>query len=841
MDGPVGILLLGAGDETAAELSVAAGRPVVASEGPVVATPGGTLFAASGWWRHTPGGRRVAAGSRWPAPAWQPLVPDHMPWPVSAHPIPAGWRLSTAGSNHAVAPHQAVDTHQADDRNTAGDRGTADSNGTAGGTEMAGGGDTAGGGAGPGGGDTAGGGAGPGGLDFDGEGGGASDLALSVAVDPDRLRLLVDPSVTGAELAATVRALPPAVRPLVDVVPLAPGQGAGRAVASAAARDLAEPVHLINGVPLHTPSGDIAVYALDAALRPVWPEPAWRLRYLPSGQEEVLSSSPPQPSLRPIDPATYAMDLGWLVRLSGGGLHAEPSGPLRPARGRAEVPARRPTAAPPAVIELIVDLASRPRRDPAATPHGLALPAGAPPDTALPQNSGPGPAGPDTPRPDAAGPGSPGPGSPAAEDGPAVVALPQAALPQDDLRQDAPASAVLPDAAAETAIAQDAHGEALAGAAVLGARSSGPGPVAIDGRYRVVVGTPGLDINELLWPPLSALFTAALTDIPAPVDLAVAGNATPWGLAAAKELAERHAGAGPRPAVPRDAEAAGAGGGAGKPFRRAETLPLTEVAATDAVSAGTVTGSRRRLLLVAAAIVALVLLGVGVAAAWPRGPRAGDDRAAAEPQWAEPGLAPGAGGGSSVTSAGPRASRSAASASAAPSASRSSGSPAPATAGSSAAPGGPSAGPSQTQANVADGVNLAAGRDTRDSGHTDVYGSGNITDGDPMSYWESRNNGFPQWVQVDLGAPAELRRAVLRLPPSDAWPARSERIEVQASMDDKQFTSLVGPASYTFAQSSGQRVTIALPGGQWRYVRLVFTANTVQPAGQLSQLELYRA
>ena len=27
------------------------------------------------------------------------------------------------------------------------------------------------------------------------------------------------------------------------------------------------------------------------------------------------------------------------------------------------------------------------------------------------------------------------------------------------------------------------------------------------------------------------------------------------------------------------------------------------------------------------------------------------------------------------------------------------------------------------------------------------------TDGDANTYWESANNAFPQWVQVDLGAP----------------------------------------------------------------------------------------
>src|SRR5690606_12579233 len=48
------------------------------------------------------------------------------------------------------------------------------------------------------------------------------------------------------------------------------------------------------------------------------------------------------------------------------------------------------------------------------------------------------------------------------------------------------------------------------------------------------------------------------------------------------------------------------------------------------------------------------------------------------------------------------------------------------------------------------GGNLAAGRPTAESGHADVYPSANIVDGNQTTYWESANNAFPQWAQVDL-------------------------------------------------------------------------------------------
>ncbi|WP_433044070.1 discoidin domain-containing protein [Dactylosporangium sp. CS-033363] len=716
-----GVLLLDAGESAAAALAGALGLPVVAPGGPVAVSPGGTLFAADGWWRHTPGGRRVPAGARWPAPAWQALIPDPAPWPLTARAIPAGWVLSTAPGPH--------------------------------------------------------------------------DLADSVAVDPDRPRLVVDATVSGAALAAALRALPPAVRDTVDVVPLRPGQGAGRAVASAAAAELGEPVCLVNGVPLHTPSGSIAVYALDAGLRPVWAEPAGLLRCRPDGREEVLASAPPQPGLRAVGPATYALDLGWLVRVSGGGLHAMPTGPLPPARGRAALPTGE-TTPPPA--------AGR-----ASVPTGDTTP---PPAT-----------------PPAAG---------------------RASVPTGDTAPPPTGASV----SAASSVAGSAARPVGAAAEVVDY------PMVADERYRVVVGTPGLDINDLVWPALSTLFTAALTDVPAVVELEVVGVATAWGRTAAEELAERHPGAGnPVAGLPANDDATEHGAtefvvatadGAGatpavthspeRPYARAEVLPLGGVTAELPLvpAARPEPQRRRRLALVGAAAAVLVAIGAGAVAAWPGRHDEVESTGFAGEQYTGPGLDPGA------TNAGPSAGESRATASVRPSRSgaratgSASASPAgPATAGTLG--GQPSGGASQPLA--LDGlVNLAGGRATRDSGHTQAYGSGNVTDPDAMTYWESRNNAFPQWVQVDLGAPAEVRRAVLRLPPSASWPARTQRVEILGSGDDKTFTTLVGAATYAFDNGSGQRVTVTLPGTACRYVRLVFTANSAQPAGQLSALELYR-
>src|SRR4030095_9093115 len=100
--------------------------------------------------------------------------------------------------------------------------------------------------------------------------------------------------------------------------------------------------------------------------------------------------------------------------------------------------------------------------------------------------------------------------------------------------------------------------------------------------------------------------------------------------------------------------------------------------------------------------------------------------------------------------------------------------------------------------------NLAAGRPTSESSHTDVYPSGNTTDGNQNSYWESANNAFPQWVQVDLGAAQSASRVVLQLPAG--WGARNQTLSVQGSTNGTTFTTLASGV-YTFDPNSNNTVT----------------------------------
>jgi len=136
-------------------------------------------------------------------------------------------------------------------------------------------------------------------------------------------------------------------------------------------------------------------------------------------------------------------------------------------------------------------------------------------------------------------------------------------------------------------------------------------------------------------------------------------------------------------------------------------------------------------------------------------------------------------------------------------------------------------------------TNLAAGRPTSESSHTDVYPSSNATDADQNTYWESANNAFPQWIQVDLGSAQSASRIVLQLPAS--WGARNQTLSVLGSTDGGNFTTVVGSATYAFNPSGNNTVTITFSATSQRYWRLNFTANTGWPAGQVSSFQVWNS
>ena len=134
-------------------------------------------------------------------------------------------------------------------------------------------------------------------------------------------------------------------------------------------------------------------------------------------------------------------------------------------------------------------------------------------------------------------------------------------------------------------------------------------------------------------------------------------------------------------------------------------------------------------------------------------------------------------------------------------------------------------------------VLLSAGKPATASSSNQTYVAGNVTDGNQASYWESVNNAFPQWVQVDLGSAQSISKVVLQLPA--AWGARNQTIQVVGSTNGSNFSTLKDTASYAFTGGAGNTVTITFTAQTQRYVRLNITANSGWPAGQISGFQVW--
>ncbi|EFU43048.1 hypothetical protein PVOR_04748 [Paenibacillus vortex V453] len=134
--------------------------------------------------------------------------------------------------------------------------------------------------------------------------------------------------------------------------------------------------------------------------------------------------------------------------------------------------------------------------------------------------------------------------------------------------------------------------------------------------------------------------------------------------------------------------------------------------------------------------------------------------------------------------------------------------------------------------------NLAAGKNMTASSYNQTYAAGNANDSNQATYWESSNNAFPQWLQVDLGSSYSVNKVILKLP-ANGWETRSQTLTVQGSSNGSAFNNLSSSAAYTFNPADGNKVTINLTAQSARYVRLLFTANTAWPAGQISEFEVY--
>ncbi|MBM7491886.1 hypothetical protein JOD64_003108 [Micromonospora luteifusca] len=135
------------------------------------------------------------------------------------------------------------------------------------------------------------------------------------------------------------------------------------------------------------------------------------------------------------------------------------------------------------------------------------------------------------------------------------------------------------------------------------------------------------------------------------------------------------------------------------------------------------------------------------------------------------------------------------------------------------------------------GGNLALNRSATATSTNQSYTAANAVDGNAASYWESANNAFPQSLTVDLGAARSVDRVVLKLP--TGWEQRTQTLSVLGSTDGSSYSTLASSAGRVFAPGTGNTVSIGLPSGDRRYIRVTVTGNTGWPAAQLSEVEVY--
>jgi hypothetical protein len=137
-------------------------------------------------------------------------------------------------------------------------------------------------------------------------------------------------------------------------------------------------------------------------------------------------------------------------------------------------------------------------------------------------------------------------------------------------------------------------------------------------------------------------------------------------------------------------------------------------------------------------------------------------------------------------------------------------------------------------------TNLAAGAPITASSYAQNYVPANADDGNTSTYWEGTNGAWPTTLTVNLGATDSLTKVVIDLPPASAWNTRTQTLSVLGSTDNSTYSTLAGSATYTFDPSTGNTVTIPLPSGTSdQYLRLSFTANSVQNGAQASEVQVW--
>lgn len=139
------------------------------------------------------------------------------------------------------------------------------------------------------------------------------------------------------------------------------------------------------------------------------------------------------------------------------------------------------------------------------------------------------------------------------------------------------------------------------------------------------------------------------------------------------------------------------------------------------------------------------------------------------------------------------------------------------------------------------GENLAIGKEAKSNGHIGPYADRNAVDGDALTYWEGKQNTYPNELTIDLAAVMSVSKVRILLNPDPIWAARTQGIEVQGSIDGETFEVLSAAGERMFDPVGGGNQAVLDLGGthEVRFVRLVFSSNTEANAGQAAEVQIY--
>jgi hypothetical protein len=139
-------------------------------------------------------------------------------------------------------------------------------------------------------------------------------------------------------------------------------------------------------------------------------------------------------------------------------------------------------------------------------------------------------------------------------------------------------------------------------------------------------------------------------------------------------------------------------------------------------------------------------------------------------------------------------------------------------------------------------ASLTFGKPVTASLHEDVYDSSNLTDGNPLTYYESKKGKWPAEIVVDMTDKYNIQYINLYLPPLMQWVTRTQYISIHVSTDGNNYTEIIPEKGYTFNPQKGNIVDIKLEEPVTaRYIKFIFTGNTALGGygAQVSEISVY--